>query len=80
LLMMDEPSLGLAPVMVSQMFSIIRRLHADGLTILLVEQNLARALQIADRGYVVETGTVSVRGTSAELLADPAVRAAYLGI
>jgi len=80
LLMMDEPSLGLSPVMVAQMFAIIRRLHAEGLTILLVEQNLVRALEIADRGYVVETGTISVRGTSAELLADPAVRAAYLGI
>ncbi|BCY11805.1 ABC transporter ATP-binding protein [Actinoplanes sp. L3-i22] len=80
LLMMDEPSLGLAPMVVDQMFDIIRRLHADGLTILLVEQNLARALEVADRGYVVETGTVSLRGTSAELLADPAVRAAYLGI
>ena len=80
LLMMDEPSLGLAPLVVSQMFAIIRRLHADGLTILLVEQNLVRALQVADRGYVVETGTISLSGTSAELLANPAVRTAYLGI
>ena len=80
LLMMDEPSLGLAPLVVSQMFAIIRRLHADGLTILLVEQNLVRALEVADRGYVVETGTISLSGTSAELLADPAVRTAYLGI
>jgi len=80
LLMMDEPSLGLAPLVVSQMFAIIRRLHADGLTILLVEQNLVRALKVADRGYVVETGTISLSGTSAELLADPAVRTAYLGI
>ena len=80
LLMMDEPSLGLSPVMVAQMFATIRHLHAEGLTILLVEQNLVRALEIADRGYVVETGTIAVRGTSAELLADPAVRAAYLGI
>jgi len=80
LLMMDEPSLGLAPLVVSQMFAIIRRLHADGLTILLVEQNLVRALKVADRGYVVETGRISLSGTSAELLADPAVRTAYLGI
>jgi branched-chain amino acid transport system ATP-binding protein len=80
LLMMDEPSLGLAPVVVGQMFAAVRRLHADGLTILLVEQNLARALEVADRGYVVETGKVSLSGTSAQLLADPAVRAAYLGI
>ena len=80
LLMMDEPSLGLAPLVVTQMFAIIRRLHADGLTILLVEQNLVRALEVADRGYVVETGTISLSGTSAELLANPAVRAAYLGL
>jgi branched-chain amino acid transport system ATP-binding protein len=80
LLMMDEPSLGLAPVVVSQVFATIRRLHEDGLTILLVEQNLKKALDVADRGYVVETGTISLRGTSAELLANPAVRAAYLGV
>ena len=80
LLMMDEPSLGLAPVVVTQMFDIIRRLRKQGLTILLVEQNLARALEVADRGYVVETGKVSLRGTSQQLLADPSVRAAYLGI
>jgi branched-chain amino acid transport system ATP-binding protein len=80
LLMMDEPSLGLAPVVVSQMFATIRHLRAGGLTILLVEQNLARALDVADRGYVVETGKVSLSGTSAQLLSDPAVRAAYLGV
>ncbi|GAA2636957.1 ABC transporter ATP-binding protein [Paractinoplanes durhamensis] len=80
LLMMDEPSLGLAPLVVGQMFAAVRRLHADGLTILLVEQNLARALKVADRGYVIETGTVSLTGTSEQLLADPAVRAAYLGV
>ena len=80
LLMMDEPSLGLAPLVVTQMFAIIRRLHTDGLTILLVEQNLVRALEVADRGYVVETGTISLSGTSAELLANPAVRTAYLGL
>lgn len=80
LLMMDEPSLGLAPVVVSQVFATIRRLHNEGLTILLVEQNLKKALEVADRGYVVETGTISLRGTSAELLNNPAVRSAYLGI
>ena len=80
LLMMDEPSLGLAPLVVGQMFAAIRRLHADGLTILLVEQNLARALKVADRGYVIETGTVSLTGTSEQLLSNPTVRAAYLGI
>jgi branched-chain amino acid transport system ATP-binding protein len=80
LLMMDEPSLGLAPVVVTQVFATIRRLHDEGLTILLVEQNLKKALDVADRGYVVETGTISLRGTSAELLANPAVRASYLGV
>jgi branched-chain amino acid transport system ATP-binding protein len=80
LLMMDEPSLGLAPVVVSQVFATIRRLHDEGLTILLVEQNLKKALQVADRGYVVETGTISLHGTSAELLANPDVRTAYLGV
>jgi branched-chain amino acid transport system ATP-binding protein len=80
LLMMDEPSLGLAPVVVSQVFATIRRLHGEGLTILLVEQNLKKALSVADRGYVVETGKIALQGTSAELQADPAVRAAYLGV
>jgi branched-chain amino acid transport system ATP-binding protein len=70
LLMFDEPSLGLAPVVSSQVFQIIRRLHADGLTILLVEQNLKKALELADRGYVVETGSISMEGAAADLLAD----------
>jgi branched-chain amino acid transport system ATP-binding protein len=80
LLMFDEPSLGLAPVVVSQVFDTIRRLHAEGLTILLVEQNLKKALEMADRGYVVETGSISVEGAAADLLADPAIRTAYLGV
>lgn len=80
LVMFDEPSLGLAPVIVQQVFSIIRRLREDGLTILLVEQNLKKALEVADRGYVVETGKVSMSGPSGDLLADDAVRAAYLGL
>jgi branched-chain amino acid transport system ATP-binding protein len=80
LLMMDEPSLGLAPVLVRQVFDTIRRLRGEGLTILLVEQNLKKALEVADRGYVVETGRISLQGRSAELLEDPAVQAAYLGI
>jgi branched-chain amino acid transport system ATP-binding protein len=80
MLMMDEPSLGLAPVVVSQVFATIRRLHGEGLTILLVEQNLKKALEVADRGYVVETGTIALHGSSAELLDNPAIRAAYLGI
>jgi branched-chain amino acid transport system ATP-binding protein len=79
LLMFDEPSLGLAPVVSSQVFQIIRRLHADGLTILLVEQNLKKALELADRGYVVETGSISMEGVAADLLTDPAIRSAYLG-
>jgi branched-chain amino acid transport system ATP-binding protein len=79
LLMFDEPSLGLAPVVSSQAFQIIRRLHADGLTILLVEQNLKKALELADRGYVVETGSISMEGAAADLLTDPAIRSAYLG-
>jgi branched-chain amino acid transport system ATP-binding protein len=80
LLMLDEPSLGLAPVVVSQVFGTIRRLHAEGLTILLVEQNLKQALEMADRGYVVETGSISIQGTAADLLADPTIRSAYLGV
>ncbi len=80
LVMFDEPSLGLAPVIVQQVFSIIRRLREDGLTILLVEQNLKKALEVADRGYVVETGKVSMSGRSSDLLADDGVRAAYLGL
>jgi branched-chain amino acid transport system ATP-binding protein len=79
-LMFDEPSLGLAPVVVSQVFDTIRRLHAEGLTILLVEQNLKKALEMADRGYVVETGSISIEGTAADLLADPTIRSAYLGV
>jgi branched-chain amino acid transport system ATP-binding protein len=79
LLMFDEPSLGLAPVVVSQVFDTIQRLHAEGLTILLVEQNLKKALEMADRGYVIETGSIAMQGASASLLADPAVRSAYLG-
>ena len=80
LLMLDEPSLGLAPVVVSQVFDTIRRLHAEGLTILLVEQNLKKALEMADRGYVVETGSISIEGAAADLLVDPTVRSAYLGV
>jgi branched-chain amino acid transport system ATP-binding protein len=80
LLMMDEPSLGLAPVVVSQVFATIRRLHGEGLTILLVEQNLKKALEVAGRGYVVETGSIALSGSSSELLENPVVRTAYLGV
>ena len=80
LLMLDEPSLGLAPILVDQMFSIIRTLHGTGITVLLVEQNLQKALEIAQRGYVIETGQVKLQGSSGELLGDPAIRQAYLGL
>jgi branched-chain amino acid transport system ATP-binding protein len=81
LLMFDEPSLGLAPILVRQVFDTVRHLHADeGLTILLVEQNLRKALEIADRGYVIETGRIKTEGPSKDLLQDEAVRSAYLGI
>ena len=80
LLMLDEPSLGLSPKLVDQVFATIRQLHQGGLTVLLVEQNLNAALEIADRGYVVETGRVKLHGTSAELLANAEIRASYLGV
>jgi branched-chain amino acid transport system ATP-binding protein len=81
LLMFDEPSLGLAPMLVSQVFETIRRLHEEqGLTILLVEQNLIKALEVADRGYVIETGRIQTEGASAALLEEEGIRSAYLGI
>jgi branched-chain amino acid transport system ATP-binding protein len=81
LLMLDEPSLGLAPILVQELFSAIRRLHDQGeLTILLVEQNLAKALEVADRAYVIETGTIKKEGPSAQILRDESIRSAYLGI
>ncbi len=79
LLMLDEPSMGLAPILVEQIFEIIRKLHQAGTTILLVEQNAQAALSIADRGYVLETGKIVTTGTGAELLASPAIKKAYLG-
>ena len=78
-LMMDEPSLGLAPILVEQIFDIIKNLHKAGTTILLVEQNAQAALSVADRGYVLETGKIVTTGTGAELLASPAIKKAYLG-
>jgi branched-chain amino acid transport system ATP-binding protein len=80
LLMFDEPSLGLAPVVVTQVFATIRRLSEEGLTILLVEQNLKKALEVADRGYVMETGSITMQGPATELMADEGIRSAYLGI
>jgi len=80
LLMLDEPSLGLAPIIVEQVFQVIRQLHSTGITILLVEQNLKKALEVADRGYVVETGKIKIAGSSADLSTNEAIRAAYLGL
>src|SRR2546425_580014 len=79
-LLLDEPSLGLAPIVVDQMFDVIRQLHASGMTILLVEQNLAAALEVATRGYVIETGEVKLQGSAEELRSDPKIRSAYLGL
>ena len=79
LLMLDEPSMGLAPILVEQIFEIIRTLHKAGTTILLVEQNAQAALSIADRGYVLETGSIVTSGTGQELLASPEIKRAYLG-
>jgi len=79
LLMLDEPSMGLAPLLVEQIFDIIRQLHADGTTILLVEQNAQAALAVADRGYVLETGRIVTEGTGTALLASDTIRKAYLG-
>ncbi|PJF42419.1 MAG: ABC transporter ATP-binding protein [Chloroflexota bacterium] len=79
LLLLDEPSLGLAPLIVREIFNIIRELHAEGVTILLVEQNASLALQNADRGYVLEAGNLTISGKAADLLDDDRVRQAYLG-
>ena len=79
LMMLDEPSMGLAPILVDQIFDIIKQLHKDGTTILLVEQNASKALQIADRAYVLETGKVTLSGTGIELAQSDDVRKAYLG-
>jgi len=80
LLLLDEPSLGLAPRLVREIFGVIERINRDGVTVLLVEQNARRALALAARGYVLEIGRVAVSGPSAELAADPRIRAAYLGM
>lgn len=79
LLMLDEPSMGLAPILVEQIFDIIKELHKSGTTILLVEQNAQAALSVADRGYVLETGKIVTSGSGQELLASPAIKKAYLG-
>ncbi len=79
LLMLDEPSMGLAPILVEQIFSIISELHASGVTVLLVEQNAQMALQVADRAYVMETGLITMQGDASDLLHNDAVQKAYLG-
>ncbi len=79
LLLLDEPSMGLAPLIVRQIFDIVREINASGVTVLIVEQNAAQALGLADRGYVLETGELVLSGTGTDLLADDRIRAAYLG-
>ena len=79
LLLLDEPSMGLSPIMVDKIFEVVRDVYGQGVTILLVEQNASRALALADRGYVMESGLISMTGSGQDLLSDPKVRAAYLG-
>ena len=79
LLLLDEPSMGLSPIMVDKIFEVVRDVSAQGVTVLLVEQNASRALQIADRAYVMESGLIGMSGDARQMLSDPKVRAAYLG-
>jgi len=79
MIMMDEPSLGLAPLVVKNIFNIIKTINSEGITVLLIEQNANLALKIADRAYVMETGTITMEGTGAELLANESIKEAYLG-
>ena len=79
LIMMDEPSLGLAPLVVKDIFSIIRTINEQGITVLLIEQNANMALKTAHKGYVMETGRITMQGTGAELLENEAIKEAYLG-
>ena len=79
LLLMDEPSMGLSPIMVEKIFEVVNDIHARGTTVLLVEQNASRALELADRGYVMESGEITMSGHAHALLSDPKVRVAYLG-
>ncbi len=78
-LLLDEPSMGLSPIMVDKIFEVVRDVYAQGVTVLLVEQNARRALQIADRGYVMDSGEITMSGVAKDMLDDPKVRAAYLG-
>jgi len=79
-LMFDEPSLGLAPILVQEVFEIVKRINREGVTVLLVEQNVRQTLALCDRAYVLENGRVVLQGTGKELMADPHVKEAYLGI
>ena len=79
IILMDEPSMGLSPIMVSEIFDIIKSISATGTTVLLVEQNAKKALSIADRGYVLETGKIVLEGKASELLNDDTIKRAYLG-
>jgi len=78
-LLLDEPSMGLSPIMVDKIFEVVRDVHRQGMTVLLVEQNASRALAMADRGYVMDSGLITMDGPGQQLLEDPKVRAAYLG-
>ena len=78
-LLLDEPSMGLSPIMVDKIFEVVKDVYAQGVTVVLVEQNASRALQIADRGYVMESGIITMSGDARQMLDDPKVRAAYLG-
>jgi branched-chain amino acid transport system ATP-binding protein len=80
LLILDEPSLGLSPLVVQQMFSLIQTLHGQGVTILLVEQNIHQALKVADYAFVLQTGSLAMQGTGADLIADPEIQKAYMGV
>jgi branched-chain amino acid transport system ATP-binding protein len=80
LLILDEPSLGLSPLLVEEMFTLIRRLHADGLTIMLVEQNVAQSLEVADQAHVLENGVITLSGAAQDIAADPELRRSYLGL
>jgi branched-chain amino acid transport system ATP-binding protein len=80
LLIMDEPSLGLSPLLVEEMFALIRQLNADGQSILLMEQNAVQSLAVAKRAYIIENGHVAMQGQAADMLKDPALRKNYLGL
>jgi branched-chain amino acid transport system ATP-binding protein len=80
LVLLDEPSMGLAPVVVAQVFDLVRRIRAEGYTVLIVEQNVAQVLKVVDRAYLLEVGRIKAAGSAAELLASEDVRKAYMGL